>query len=150
MRLLLSLGWRRICGVAKVRTCDPQEDDAVVLEHADVHLAHLVVCHGAVREILVDLPLHSRASVGCRHCRVQVMLTPKALGWESAVLGIEPQIQSDCQKLTGGSAMMTPNLPSTVMSNVRTSILSHCGSGSACKECFPLQSGCFPQKFFVP
>lgn len=30
--------------------------------------------------------------------------------------------------------MMTPNLPSTVMSKVRTSIFSHCGSGSACND----------------
>lgn len=37
-------------------TCDPQEDDAVVLEHPDVELAHLIVGHRAVGQVLVDLP----------------------------------------------------------------------------------------------
>jgi len=37
-----------------------------------------------------------------------------------------------CHPGLTGSVMMTPNLPSTLMSNVRTSQLTHCGSCSAC------------------
>ena len=38
------------------RTCDPQKDDTVILQYFDVHLAHLIICHCAVGQVLVDLP----------------------------------------------------------------------------------------------
>lgn len=38
------------------RTSDPQEDDALVLQLAQAHAAHLLVGHCAVRQVLVDLP----------------------------------------------------------------------------------------------
>lgn len=38
------------------RTCNPQKDDTIILQHFDVHLAHLIICHGAIGQILVNLP----------------------------------------------------------------------------------------------
>ena len=37
-------------------TCDPQKDDSIVLQHLDVHLPHLIVGHGTVWQVLMDLP----------------------------------------------------------------------------------------------
>ena len=46
-----------VCTVPlKEHTCDPQEDDAIILQDLNVHLAHLVICHGAIWQILVYLP----------------------------------------------------------------------------------------------
>lgn len=41
-------------GVVIPLTCDPEEDDSVVLQAADVEVAHLVVAHRAVRQVLSD------------------------------------------------------------------------------------------------
>jgi hypothetical protein len=43
-------------GAVRGLTGDPEEDDALILERADVEFAHLVVGHGAVGQVLVDLP----------------------------------------------------------------------------------------------
>ena len=37
-------------------TCDPKEDDSVVLQAPYVEVPHLLVAHGAVGQLLVDLP----------------------------------------------------------------------------------------------
>lgn len=45
--------WNRRLGLA----CNPEEDDAVILENSNVHLAHLVIRHRPIRQILVNFPL---------------------------------------------------------------------------------------------
>lgn len=52
-------------------TGDPEEDDAVILKHPNVHFPHLVVRHGAVRQVLMDLPLHIIDILSVRHRNTQ-------------------------------------------------------------------------------
>jgi hypothetical protein len=59
------------------RTRDPEEDDAVVLQRADVQPPHLVVRHGAVRQVLVDLPAYVRAKSGSRQGAAAAPLSPE-------------------------------------------------------------------------
>ena len=123
--------------VCRLCTCDPEEDYTIILQDADIHLSHLIVSHGAIGQVLVDLPLQMKATY---------ILSAVAVIHEASASNVIQHPQCRCNRLggyetrvadlglTGGSAMITPNFPSTVMSKLRTSIFSHWGSGNACKR----------------
>jgi hypothetical protein len=51
-------------------TCDPNEDDSIILQLRNAHSTHLIIRHGAVRQIL-----QMYGTVADRYSEVQMMVT---------------------------------------------------------------------------
>lgn len=131
-------------------TCDPHEDDPIILQLCNTHSAHLVIRHRAVRQTLRT----TNRSGECQwllHCpTLHAGNLSWCMGWARTALlnqaGSTPHAKAaqarkaepaplvlTCLMCQGGSVMMTPNLPRMLQSKLRTSQLIHWGSCSACR-----------------
>ena len=81
--------------------------------------APAVIRHRSIMDVVVNKAIGKGAPV---FCPVELPVDHQDNGAQVAVEGLT------------GSVMMTPNLPSTLMSKLRTSQFTHCGSCSACMK----------------